>query len=86
MKILSVSEAQGQLSRLIAEVNEGEFVVLRDGDKEVTLHPGGALDLEQDSPELEAELLKAAEGPFKPYSPDAMQKICERIVEEKRRA
>ena len=86
MKVLNVSEAQGQLSRLIAEVNDGEFVVLKDGDKEVTLHPGGALDLERDSPELEAELLKAANGPFKPYSPDEMRKICERLVEEKRRA
>jgi len=86
MKIVNVSEAEGQLSRLIAEVNDGEFVVLKDGDKEVTLHPGGMLDIEQDFPELESELLKAAQGPFKPYSPDEMRGICERLVEEKRRA
>jgi hypothetical protein len=84
MKILTVPEAQGQLTRLIAEVNEGELIVLKDGDKEVILYPGGALDLEEDTPELEAELLKAAKGPFKPYSPDEMRVICERIVQEKR--
>jgi hypothetical protein len=27
----------------------------------------------------------AAVGPFKPYSPDEMRMICERIVREKRR-
>ena len=84
MKILSVPEAQGQLTRLIAEVNEGELVVLKDGDKEVTLYHGGALDLEEDTPELEAELLEAAKGPFKPYSPGEMRMIRERIVQEKR--
>lgn len=68
MKILNVSEAQGHLPRIIAEVNEGELVVLKDGDQEVTLYPVGPLDLEQDTPELEAELLKAADGPFTPYS------------------
>ena len=84
MKILSVAEAEGQLPRLIAEVNEGELVVLKDGDREVTLYPGGALDLEQDTPELEAELLKAADGPFTPYSSEEMRAIGERIIREKR--
>lgn len=84
MKILSVSEAQGQLPRLIAEVNAGELVVLKDGDREVTLYPGGALDLEEDTSELEAELLKAANGPFTPYSPEEMRAIGERIIREKR--
>lgn len=84
MKILSVSEAQGQLPRLIAEVNDGELIVLKDGDRKVTLHPGGAFDLEEDTPELEAELIKAAGGPFTPYSPEEMRAIGERIIREKR--
>jgi hypothetical protein len=83
MKILSVSEAQGQLRRLIADVNEGELVVLKDGDREVTLYPGGALDLEQDGPELEAELLKAANDSFTPYSSEEMRAIGERIIRKK---
>lgn len=86
MKILSVSEAQGQLPRLITEVNEGELVVLKDGDREVTLYPGGALDLEEDTPELEAELLKAADGPFTSYASEEMRSIGERIIREKRGA
>ena len=84
MKILSVPEAQGQLTRLIAEANAGELIVLKDGDREVTLSPGGALDLEEDTPELEAELLKAADGPFTADSSEEMREIGERIIREKR--
>ena len=32
-----------------------------------------ALDLEVDSPELEAELLKAIDGPYTPYSSEEMR-------------
>src|SRR6184192_4141185 len=84
MKILTVLEAAQQLPQLIAEANEGELVVLRDGDREVTLSPGGALDADEDSPELEAELLKAINGPFTPYSSAETRAIGERIIREKR--
>jgi hypothetical protein len=83
MKILTVQEAQGQLPQLISQANQGELVVLRDGDREVTLYPGGALDIEKDTPELEAELLKSANGPFTPYSSANMRAIGERIIREK---
>jgi hypothetical protein len=42
------------------------------------------LDLDVDSPELEAELLKGAKGPFTPYSSQEMREACEKIVREKR--
>lgn len=42
------------------------------------------LDLEQDSPELEGELLKAARGPFTPYSSRKMREVCERALRELR--
>ena len=42
------------------------------------------LDPEVDSPELEAELLKAIDGPYTPYSTKEMQEIGERIIREKR--
>lgn len=45
-----------------------------------------ALDLEQDSPELEAALLQAVEEPFAPYSAKDMRAICERVAKEMRRA
>jgi hypothetical protein len=84
MKAIPVQEAQKQLGQLIAEACRGEVIVLTDGDNQVTLEPGVPLDLEEDSPELEAELLKAANGPFTPYSSEEMRAACERIIREKR--
>jgi hypothetical protein len=84
MKALSVEEAQGQLGKLIADAGRGETIVLTDGNIEVTLQPRTALDLDVDSPELEAELLKAVNGPHSPYSSEEMRAACERIVREKR--
>ena len=84
MKAIPVQEAQGQLGQLIAEACRGEVIVLTDGDKHVTLEPGVPLDLEEDSPELEAELLKAANGPFTPYSSEEMRAACEKVIHEKR--
>jgi hypothetical protein len=45
-----------------------------------------AFDLEQDSDELETELLKGVQGPHAPYSSAEMRDICERIIQEKRGA
>jgi hypothetical protein len=47
------------------------------------LKPNVSTELELDSPEVEAELLKAIDGPFKPYSPEEMRLIGERIIREK---
>lgn len=84
MKALSIHEAEGQLGQLVAEACRGETIVLSDGENEVTLSPRRALDLEEDSPELEAELLKAANGPFTPYSSEEMRAACEKVIREKR--
>jgi len=83
MKAVSIREAQSQLSQLVAEACRGETIVLTDGDKSVTLEPR-VLDPEEDSPELEAELLKAVNGPHAPYSSEEMRVICDRILREKR--
>ena len=84
MKAISVQEAQGQLGQLIAEACRGEVIVLTDGDKRVTLEPGVALDLEEDGPELEAELLKAANGPFAPLREGELWEIADRALREHR--
>jgi antitoxin (DNA-binding transcriptional repressor) of toxin-antitoxin stability system len=85
MKAVPLKEAEGQLGKLIAEVYKGETIVIIDGDREVTLvAPAGGLNLEEDSPELEAELLKAVNGPHSSYSSEEMRAACERIVREKR--
>jgi antitoxin (DNA-binding transcriptional repressor) of toxin-antitoxin stability system len=85
MKEITVQDAQGRLSQLLAEACRGEVIVLTDGENQVTLSPHGLLNLEEDSPELEAELLKAANGPFTPYSTEEMRAVCQRILDEKRR-
>jgi len=82
VKTLTVQEAQSQLGRLIAEANHGSVIVLTDGGQQVTLSPGALLGLEEDSPELEAELLKGIDGPFTPYSAEEMRGIVERLVRE----
>ena len=84
MKAITVQEAQTQLGKLVAEACQGEHIVLTDGENQVTLSPHTELDLDEDSPELEAELLKAAKGPFTPYSSEEMRAACERILREKR--
>jgi hypothetical protein len=84
MKAISIREAEGQLGQLVAEACRGETIVLTDGDNEVTLSPRPFLDLEEDSPELEAELLKAVNGPHSPYSSEEMRAACEKVIREKR--
>ena len=84
MKTLTVGQAQGQLAELIAEAHQGEVIVLTDGEKQVWLDTNKPLNLETDNPELEAELLKAIDGPFTSYSSEEMRSIGKRIIEEKR--
>jgi hypothetical protein len=83
VKTLTVGEAQGQLAELIAEAHQGAVIVLTDGDKEVWLDTRKPLDLETDTPQLEAELLKAVDGPFTSYSTEEMRSLGERIIKAK---
>jgi len=84
MKAISVREAQGQLGQLLAEACRGELIVLTDGDNKVTLSPGTPLDLEEDSPELEAELLKSANSPVAPFRESELREIADRALLEHR--
>ena len=84
MKRLTIQEAKSQLGQLITEANEGKVIVLTDGRQKVTLQPGDALNLEEDNPELEAELLKGIDGPYTRYSTEQMQSIVERIIREEK--
>jgi antitoxin (DNA-binding transcriptional repressor) of toxin-antitoxin stability system len=83
VKAISILEAQGQLGELIAQACRGETIVLTDGNNEVTLAPH-VLDLEEDSPELEAELLKAANGPFRPFHESELREIADKALREHR--
>jgi hypothetical protein len=82
MKSLTVREAEGQLADLIAEAYRGQTVVLTDGERKVTLQPQIGLDLEVDGPELEAELLKAVNGPHAPLGETELQEIAARARRE----
>ena len=84
MKAITVREAQGQLGQLVAEACRGETIVLTDGDNEVTLSPRPILDLEEDSPELEAELLKAVNGPHAPMRDGELREIAGQALREHR--
>ena len=42
-----------------------------------------AFDPEEDTPELEAELLKGVQGTFAPYSRQALEAVAERVRLEK---
>jgi hypothetical protein len=42
------------------------------------------LDPEADSPELEAELLKAVKGPHAPFVPEDLREACEAVARKKR--
>jgi hypothetical protein len=83
MKAISIQEAEGHLGELFAKARRGETVVLTDGQFRMTLEPL-ILDPEEDSPELEAELLKAVNGPHSPYSSEEMRAACEEIARKKR--
>ena len=84
MKAVTIREAQGQLGELIAQACRGEFIVLTDGDKQVALEPRALLDLEEDSPELEAELLRAVKGPHAPFSEGELRESANKDLREHR--
>lgn len=89
MKTVTVTAAQPELRKLVEEAFQGVPVVLAYGEKRVKLERyapiSGAVefDLEQDSAELEAELLKAVRGTFTPYSRQDLDAIAERVRVEK---
>ena len=56
--------------------------MLTNGAQQATLTAGNYLDAEEDSPALEAALLKSIDGPYTPYSSDEMRGIVERIIRE----
>ena len=82
MRAVTIREAQGQLGELIAQACRGELIVLTDGDKQVALEPRALLDLEEDSPQLEAELLRAVNGPHAPFSEGELRELAIKAVIE----
>ncbi len=86
MKAVTIREAEGQLTKLIAEACRGELVVLIDGERQVALEPRAALDLDEDDPELEAALLQAVNGPHAPFSEGELRNLAGKALDEHRAA
>ena len=86
MKTLTVSEAKDRLGKLVEEVHKGRPVLLVHKNKLVKLERYDVLDPEYDSPELEAALLEAVQGPHAPYSRAEMDSILARVCREERQA
>lgn len=85
MKTLTVSQAKARLGKLVEEVYAGEPVLLAHHDKLVKLERFEVLDPEEDTPELEAELLKAVEGPHAPYSGERLRARLDHRIRQRRR-
>ena len=90
MKTLTVQLGKEQLTQLLTEAQNGDVIVLTDGERRMSVEAspphGGALDLnlEEDSPELEAELLKAVNGPHAPLLESELREIADRALNEHR--
>ena len=56
--------------------------MLTDGDKQVALEPRALLDPEEDSPQLEAELLRAVNGPHAPLSEGELRESANKTLIE----
>ena len=90
MKTVTVQVAKEQFTRLVAEAEEGDVIVLTDGERSMALEASPEagdpdLDLEKDSPELADELLKAAQGPFTSYSRQDLENVAGQVLRESSR-
>jgi hypothetical protein len=90
MKTITVRLPKEQFSQVLSETHRGDVVVLTDGERRMELEAnppfGGALDLnlDEDTAELEAELLKAVQGAHAPFSEPELRAIADRALEEHR--
>jgi hypothetical protein len=82
MKTLTVSKAKTRLGGLVDEVQDGAPVILVHGDKLAKPERYDPLDLDADSPRLEAMLLEAVNGPHAPYSRAEMEAVLGKALRE----
>ena len=68
------------------EVLAGEPVLLTHKGQMVKMERFEIQNPEENTPELEAVLVQAVQGPHKPYSSEAMRARLERIIRRHRRA
>ncbi len=83
MKTVIVQLGRDQLSSIIAETQEGDSVVLTDGQRRMVLQTGpggsGTLDSEEGRPELAAELLLGGKERHPSYSREDLEEVAGQI-------
>ena len=87
MKTLTVQLPKEQFSKILTDAHRGDVIVLTDGERRMELEAISPLDafgsdLDVDSPELEAELLKAVQGSHSPFSENELLSISDRARQE----
>jgi antitoxin (DNA-binding transcriptional repressor) of toxin-antitoxin stability system len=85
MKTLTVREAKSKLAKLVDGVQRGGPVILIQGNKLAKLERYDLLDPEIDSPQLEAMLLEAVQGPHSPYSRRDLEAAAARVRKRAKR-
>jgi hypothetical protein len=85
MKTLTISQARTRLGTLVDGVQKGGPVILIHGNKLAKLERYELLDPEADSPQLEAALLEAVQGPHAPYSRAEMDSVLAKVCKEERK-
>jgi hypothetical protein len=86
VKVIPISEAAPQLNQLMIDALNGETIVLTNGAEQVELTPRASAKEEFESPELEAEMLKALDQPFTPYVPGEFRAMLDQIIRERKKA
>ena len=84
MKTMTVSQARTRLGTLVDRVQKGSPVILIHGNKLAKLERYELLDPEADSPQIEAALLEAVQGPHAPYSRREMESVLAKVCQEER--
>lgn len=85
VKTMTVREAKPQLGKLVKMVQRGAPVILVQGDKLAKLERFELLDPEFDSPQLEAMLLEAVQGPHSPYSRKELESVLAKLTKGARK-
>jgi hypothetical protein len=81
MKVIDVAEAAATLSKIIADVTNGESIILKDGPNEIALYPR-SVSPNSESPLLEEEMLKTASGPFTPFTREDLRGYTDKLIQE----
>ena len=85
MKTLTVQVPSEQLNSIMAEAQDGDVVVLTDGERQMILR-AGASDVEEGRPELAAAFLLTQKKPSQKLSRQHIEEVAEELRKAKEAA